>query len=77
MYSREFIQQVIPDSTTVKFRKSGSSSARLPSSTLLPGQATNAQAMGASPDDVSTLGSVIWTVGSAADALSLGMVKTN
>jgi hypothetical protein len=42
---------------------------------LLPGRATNAGAVGASTDDVSTLsslGRVVWTMGAAADALPLG-----
>jgi hypothetical protein len=78
--SRELILQAVQDSTTAKFRRSGSSSAGLPSDTLLPGQTTNAQAMGAFADDVSvlsTLGGVVWTVSSVADALSSRMVRTS
>jgi Zn-dependent M28 family amino/carboxypeptidase len=79
IYNTELIQQVIPDSTVVKFRRSGSSSVGLPSNTLLPSWATNAWAVGASADDVSTLftlGRTVWIVGSITDALSPGMVKT-
>jgi hypothetical protein len=76
----ELIQQVIQDSTTVKFRRSGSSSAGLPFGALLPGQAANAWAMVSSADDVSTLSTldgVVQTVGSTADALSHGIVRTS
>jgi hypothetical protein len=52
----------------------------LPSDTLLPSQATNAWAVGASADDVSTLstlGELVGTVGSAADALPHWMIRTS
>jgi hypothetical protein len=58
-----------------KFRRLGSSL----SGALLPNQATNAWAMGASTDDVSalsTLGGVVHSVDSAANALPPGMVRT-
>jgi hypothetical protein len=44
---------------------------------LLLGWATNAWAMGASVDDVFTLGGVVWIVGSAIDALPPDMVGTS
>jgi hypothetical protein len=71
---------VILDSTAVKFRRLGSSSVGLPSGTLLPSRATNAWAVGASADDVSTLstlGELVGTVGSAADALPHWMIRTS
>jgi hypothetical protein len=49
----------------------------LSSDALLPSRATNAWAMGTSTDDVSTLGGVVRSVGSAADALSPRMVQTS
>jgi hypothetical protein len=67
---------MISDSGAGKFRRSGSSSARLSSDAILPGQATNAWAMGASTDDVSTLGCVVRTMGATTDALQSGMVRT-
>jgi hypothetical protein len=42
LYSRELVWQAIQDSTTVKFRRSGSSSTELSSGSSLPNQATNA-----------------------------------
>jgi hypothetical protein len=79
LYSQEFIQQMVSDSTTSNFRRSGSSSTRLSSGALLPGWATNVWAMGASADDVSTLsslGGVVRTMGTATDALPPGTVAT-
>jgi hypothetical protein len=70
---------MILDSTAPKFRRSGSSSARLSSDALLPGRAANAYAMGTSVDDVSTLsslGGVVWTMGVTIVALSSRMVRT-
>jgi hypothetical protein len=70
---------MISDSTVAKFRRPGLSSVRLLSGALLPGQATNAWAVGTSADDVptlSTLGRVVRTMGSTADALPPGMVRT-
>jgi hypothetical protein len=70
---------MISDSATVKFRRSGSSSARLSSDALLLNQTTNSRAVGTSADDVPTLSTlcrVVWTMGSAADALPLGMDMT-
>jgi hypothetical protein len=61
------MQQMILDSIMVKFRGLRLSLARLSKDALLPGRATNAWAVGASADDVSTLpslGEVVWTVGS-------------
>jgi hypothetical protein len=61
-----------------KFRSSESSSIGASSGTLLPDLATNAWAVGASADVVSifsTLGGVVWTMCSTADALSPRMVK--
>jgi hypothetical protein len=78
IYSQELIRQMISDSATVMFRRSGTSSARLPSGALLPGRATNAWAVGTSTDDVpalSTFGGVVRTMGSTADALPPGMVR--
>jgi hypothetical protein len=49
LYSQEFIQQMVSDSTTSNFRRSGSSSTRLSSGALLPGWATNVWAMGPLP----------------------------
>jgi hypothetical protein len=63
----------------MKFRRSEWPSVGLPSSTLLPDWTTNAWVVGASTNDVfalSTLGEVVWTVGSTADALPPGMVRT-
>jgi hypothetical protein len=63
----------------MKFRMSESSSARLSSSALLPSRATNAWAVGTSANDVSalsSLGGVVQTMGSAADALPPEMVNT-
>jgi Zn-dependent M28 family amino/carboxypeptidase len=63
----------------MKFIRSGSSSARLSSDALLPSQATNVWAVGASADDVSTLstlGRVVRNLGVTADALPPRMVKT-
>jgi hypothetical protein len=65
LYSQEIIRQAVQDSTTVKFRRMESSSIGLSSGALLPSRATNAWAMGASVDDVSTLstlGMVVWTL---------------
>jgi hypothetical protein len=70
---------MISDSTAAKFKRSGTSSTRLSFGTLLPDWATNTWAVGASVDDVSTLsslGGVVQTVGSTADALPSGMVRT-
>jgi hypothetical protein len=60
-----------------KFRRSGSSSQGLSSGTLLPSRAANARAVGASVDDVSTLGRVVQTMGSITDTLSPRMVWTS
>jgi hypothetical protein len=63
-----------------EFRRLGSSSKGVSSGALLPGQAANAGTVGASVDDISslsTLGRVVWTLGSVVDALSLGMVRTS
>jgi hypothetical protein len=67
---------MISDSVVTKFRRPRSSSARLSCSALLPGRATNAWAVRASVDDVSTLGRVVWTMDATANALPLRMVKT-
>jgi hypothetical protein len=78
-YSRELIQQMISDSTTSNFRRSGSSSTRLSSVALLPGRATNVWAVGATTDDVSTLsslGGVVRTMDATANAHPPGMVRT-
>jgi hypothetical protein len=64
----------------IELRRVGSSSMGVSSDALLPGRATNAGTMGTSVDDVSalpTLGGVVWTVGSTADALSHRMVRTS
>jgi hypothetical protein len=61
----------------MKVKRLGSSSMGLSSSTSLPDRATNAWAVWASADDLSTLGGVVQTVGSAADAFPPGMVKTS
>jgi hypothetical protein len=78
--SRELIRQTILDSAVSKFRKSGSTSARLSSNALLTSRATNAWAMGAFVDHVpalSSLGGVVRTTGATAtDALPPGMVRT-
>jgi hypothetical protein len=63
----------------VKFRRSESSSVGLSFGALLPSRATNAWAVRASTDDVSTLftlGGVVQTVGSAVDALPPRMLRT-
>jgi hypothetical protein len=70
---------MISDSTVVKFRRSRPSLARLSSGTLLPGRATNAWAVGAFTNDVSTLsslGGVVRIVGSTTDALPSRMART-
>jgi hypothetical protein len=70
---------MILDHAVTKFRRLGSSIARLSSSALLSGQATNAWAMGASTDDVSTLsflGGVVWTMDTTTDALLPVIVRT-
>jgi hypothetical protein len=70
---------MVLDFVVAKFMKPGSSSVKLSSSALLHDRATNAWAVGTSVDDVptlSTLGRVVRTVCSAADALPLGMVRT-
>jgi hypothetical protein len=67
---------MISDSTAMKFRGSVSSSAKLSSNVLLPGRAINAWVVGVSTDDVSTLGRVVQTMGSTANALPPGMVRT-
>jgi hypothetical protein len=80
LYSRELICQTISGSTVVKFRRTRSLPARLSFSTLLPSRATNAWAVGASTDDVSTLsslGGVVQIVGSVANALASRMVRTS
>jgi hypothetical protein len=80
IYSRELVKQEIQDATVVKFRRLGSSLNGISSDTLLPGWTTNAKTVGASANDVSafsTLGRVVWTLGFATDALSLGMVRTS
>jgi hypothetical protein len=76
--SREFIRQMISDSATSNFRRSGSSSTRLSYDTLLPDRATNAWAVGASIDDVSTLsslGGVVWAMGATTNAPPPRMVR--
>jgi hypothetical protein len=63
-----------------KFRRLGSTSKGVSFGALLPDWATNAGRVGASANDVfalSTLGRVIRTVGSTADALSPRMVRTS
>jgi hypothetical protein len=70
---------MISDSTVMKFRRMGSSSARLSFGALLPGRATNAWVVGASADDVSTLsslGGVVWTMDTTVNALLPRMVRT-
>jgi hypothetical protein len=70
---------MISNSVATKFRRLGSSSARLSSDTLLFGRSTNAYVVGTSADDVpslSTLGRVVPTMGSTADALPPRMVRT-
>jgi hypothetical protein len=72
-YSRELIRQVISDSTASKFRRLGSSSARVSSDGLLPCWATNAWAVGASADDVpalSSLGGVVLTMDTTTESAS-------
>jgi hypothetical protein len=69
---------MVLDPTAVKFIRTGLSSIRSSSSALLPGRATNTWGMGTSADDVpalSTLGRVVRTLGFAADALPLEMVR--
>jgi hypothetical protein len=64
----------------VKFRRSGSSSIGESSGAILPDRATNALAMEASTDDVfalSTLGGVVRSMDSAANALPPEMVRTH
>jgi hypothetical protein len=63
---------MISDSTVVKFRRPGSSSARLSFDTFLLGRATIAWVMGTPADDVpalSTLGRVVRTMGSTFNVL--------
>jgi hypothetical protein len=75
----ELVRQAIQDSATVQFRRLGSSSTRLSFDTLLHDRATNAWVVGASTDDVSTLssmGGMVWTMGSTTDALPSGIVRT-
>jgi hypothetical protein len=63
-----------------EFRRLGSLLKGVSSDALLPGRATNAKTVGPSVDDVSylsTLGRVVWTLGSAADALSPEIVRTS
>jgi hypothetical protein len=70
---------MISDSIASRFRRLGSSSARLSYSTLFLGQATNAWAMETSTDDVSTLsslGGVVRTMGIATNALQPRMIRT-
>jgi hypothetical protein len=70
---------MISNSTAVKFRRSGSLSARLSSTALLFGRVANAWVMGTSADDVSTLSSlsgVVRIMGGTTDALPPGMVRT-
>jgi hypothetical protein len=62
--SQELVWQAISYSTAAKF------------SALLLDWATNARIVGASTDDVSTLGGVVRTMGAAADAFSPKMVRT-
>jgi hypothetical protein len=78
-YSWELIRQTIQDSTVVKFRRSGSSSMGISSGASLPYRATNAWAVEAYADDVSTLssfGGVVRTVASITNALPPRMVRT-
>jgi hypothetical protein len=58
-----------------KFKRTWPSSKGLSSDASLPSQATNAWTLGASDDDVSTLGGVVQTVDSTNDALSPGIVR--
>jgi hypothetical protein len=70
---------MISDSAATKVKGSGSLLARLSSSALLPGWATNAWVVGTSANDVSTLsslGGVVWVMGTTADVLSPEMVRT-
>jgi hypothetical protein len=72
-------QQMISDPAITKFRRTGSSSARLSSGALLLGRAINAWIVGIFTDDVSvvsSLGGVVWTMSSATDALPPRMVRT-
>jgi hypothetical protein len=78
LHSRELIWQTISDTAALKFRRMGSPSTRLSSDDLLLSQASNAWTVGASVDDVFTLytvGGMVRTVGSTANALSLEMVR--
>jgi hypothetical protein len=62
----------------MKFRRLASLSEGVSSDVLLLDRAANAETVGASIDDVfilSTLGRVVWTKGSAADALPSGMAR--
>jgi hypothetical protein len=77
---RKFIQPKIQDITVLKFRRPGSSLTGASSNTLFPNRADNAWAVGASTDDVSTLstlGEMVWTMGSTVDALSPRMIRTS
>jgi hypothetical protein len=72
-------RQMISDPAVAKFRRTGSSSARLSSGALLLGRATNAWIVGTFTDDVSalsSLGGVVQTMSSATDALPPRMVRT-
>jgi hypothetical protein len=60
-----------------KFRRLESLSTGASFDALLPDRATNAWVVGTSADDVSSLsilGEVVWSMDSATDALTLGMV---
>jgi hypothetical protein len=64
----------------VEFRRLGPRSKGISFVALLPDRATNVRTVGASTDDVSilsTLGRVVWTLGSTTDALPPGMVRTS
>jgi hypothetical protein len=79
-YCRKLIQQPIQDTAVTKFRRLGSSSIGASSSALLPNQATNAWAMGASANDVSalsTLDKVVRSVDSASNAFSPRVTRTS
>jgi hypothetical protein len=70
---------VILDSTAIEFRRSRLLSIGLSSGALLSIRATNAWAVGASVDDVSTMssmGGVVQTVGPTANALPPRMDMT-
>jgi hypothetical protein len=78
-YGTKLIWQPIQDTAATKFKRSGSSSTGASYDALLPDRATNAWAVGISADDVSalsTLGVVVRSMDSAANALPPGIVGT-